>query len=657
MQAEHRSRGRSWSLWALVILLWTIAAAADQKVADIALGAAPQSLAVNPVSNKIYVTANNSNGADPGSVYVVDAVTYALLTVVTVGNSPGTGPNGIAVNSSTNLTYVADYGSNTVSVIDGANNYAVHAIAVGNGPENIAINESTNTIYVTNYLGNTVSAIDGATQNVTTISTGKGPRWLAVNPNTNKVYVTNSVDGTVTVIDGTSNAATIAVAASNSLGQIAVNPQTNTVYVGNNTAYQIGIAVIDGTKNTVTSTISMASCSTTSSCASSAVAVNSATNKVYVSNYLANTITVIDGAGGSVAAVLSVLSQPKSIAIDPATNRVYAANYLSGAITVIDGTTNQLAPPITVGLYPVSLGVTVNPDLIFVANNGSGSLSVINPSPPNPALPTVSITSPATNSVVSQTITVQASATSGLAVTGVQFSVDGTALGSMVTSTPYQISWDSTQVLDGSHTVTAMVEDSAGNTATASVSVTVANGPAYIALFPAPNSNTSVTVAAGGTAYYLLNLTSGNGFNGTVSLNCSGVPATAVCTISPASTAVAADSTLTVTLKVETVPQSASATRTGSGRAPFALAMMLLMPTALAAWQGARRRQALWHWITAGLVTLTILLSCCGGGGSPAVTYVPLLKSAGTASGNYTLTITATSGSATSSVTLTLNVT
>ena len=81
-----------------------------------------------------------------------------------VGISPGTGPNGIAVNATTNKTYVANYGSGTVSVIDGNNNYAVHSVLVGNGPDDIAVNETTDTTYVTNYTDNTVTAIDGATE-------------------------------------------------------------------------------------------------------------------------------------------------------------------------------------------------------------------------------------------------------------------------------------------------------------------------------------------------------------------------------------------------------------------------------------------------------------------------------------------------------------
>ena len=185
MQGNRRSSGLSWSLWAIVILLWAANAAGDQKVTDIPLGASPQSLAVNPGTNKIYVTSN------PNSVFVVDAVTHAVVITLTVGNSPGTGPNGITANTKTHQIYVADYGSNTVSVIDGTNgSYPVHSVAVGNGTAQCCGKRKYQHLYVTNYQDNTVSnQLLDLPETVTTIKTGVGPRWLAVNPITNKVYV------------------------------------------------------------------------------------------------------------------------------------------------------------------------------------------------------------------------------------------------------------------------------------------------------------------------------------------------------------------------------------------------------------------------------------------------------------------------------------
>ncbi|MDE3057019.1 MAG: T9SS type A sorting domain-containing protein [Bacteroidota bacterium] len=89
--------------------------------------------------------------------------------------------------------------------------------------------------------------------------------------------------------------------------------------------------------------------------------------------------------------------------------------------------------------------------------------------------PTVAFTAPANGTTVTGTITVSANATDNVNVAGVQFKVDGANLGSEVTTTPYSVSWNTTQAANGAHTLTAAARDSAGNTATASVTVTVSN--------------------------------------------------------------------------------------------------------------------------------------------------------------------------------------
>src|SRR5439155_4182144 len=91
--------------------------------------------------------------------------------------------------------------------------------------------------------------------------------------------------------------------------------------------------------------------------------------------------------------------------------------------------------------------------------------------------PTVSITAPAANATVSSTVTVSANASDNVGVAGVQFEIDGAPLGAEDTTAPYSAAWDTTTVVDGAHTVTAIARDAAGNvTTSAAVTVTVANG-------------------------------------------------------------------------------------------------------------------------------------------------------------------------------------
>jgi hypothetical protein len=87
--------------------------------------------------------------------------------------------------------------------------------------------------------------------------------------------------------------------------------------------------------------------------------------------------------------------------------------------------------------------------------------------------PTVSITAPASGTTVNGTTTLTANASDNVGVVGVQFKVDGANVGAEDTAAPYSISWTPT-VFSGTHTITAVARDAAGNTTTAtSVSITV----------------------------------------------------------------------------------------------------------------------------------------------------------------------------------------
>ena len=134
------------------------------------------------------------------------------------------------------------------------------------------------------------------------------------------------------------------------------------------------------------------------------------------------------------------------------------------------------------------LGVqyTSNPVTVTVSNAAP-------PPPPPPAdttPPTVRITSPSDGQTISGTVTVAASASDNVGVVGVQFQLDGANGGAEDRSAPYSISFDTTTTSDGSHTVTAIARDAAGNRRTsAPVTVTVANAPP-----PPPGDTTPPTV-------------------------------------------------------------------------------------------------------------------------------------------------------------------
>jgi hypothetical protein len=143
----------------------------------------------------------------------------------------------------------------------------------------------------------------------------------------------------------------------------------------------------------------------------------------------------------------------------------------------------------------------------------------------NCASPGVTMMAPVSPVNRSVTLSATVSAASGDMITAVNFLVDGAEIGAN-TGRPYTISWDSTTVSDGLHTIRAQVTDTMDRTTTsAAINVQVLNNPTFTValsptqLIPAPPAGAS------GTASLSAHLGSGS-LAGTVTL--SGVTASAV---------------------------------------------------------------------------------------------------------------------------------
>jgi hypothetical protein len=116
--------------------------------------------------------------------------------------------------------------------------------------------------------------------------------------------------------------------------------------------------------------------------------------------------------------------------------------------------------------------------------------------------PSVSITSPAAGATVSGTITMTANASDNVGVVGVQFLVDGVNVGAEATLAPYSAPWNTLSAANGSHVVTAVARDAAGNRGTAApVTVNVFNDTI------APPSVSITSPAAGATVSGRVNVT------------------------------------------------------------------------------------------------------------------------------------------------------
>jgi len=108
------------------------------------------------------------------------------------------------------------------------------------------------------------------------------------------------------------------------------------------------------------------------------------------------------------------------------------------------------------------------------------------------SFPSVSVQSP---SPVVGAVTITASASDNIGVSGVQFKLNGSDLGTEDLSNPFSVSWNTTSVPNGTHVLSAVARDAAGNKTTASnVSVMVSNSSAPP---PPTGSGPSITSLSG----------------------------------------------------------------------------------------------------------------------------------------------------------------
>jgi YVTN family beta-propeller protein len=86
-----------------------------------------------------------------------------IATIPTTGSSP----SALAINTVTNKIYVLNQSSGTVDVLDRATNSIVATVPVSSSISRLAINESTNKIYVVDPFAGSLSVIDGTSNTVT----------------------------------------------------------------------------------------------------------------------------------------------------------------------------------------------------------------------------------------------------------------------------------------------------------------------------------------------------------------------------------------------------------------------------------------------------------------------------------------------------------
>jgi YVTN family beta-propeller protein len=252
-------------LFAIAIAAVVFAAAADGVASPIAF---------NPLTGRVYF----GTAFDEETVSVVDGVSTAVIAKIVVGGTR----TSVAVNPTSNRIYVS-HGA-FVAVIGGVSNTVIDEIPFAASVNDIAVDPGTSRIYVALADVNEIKVIDAASNAVLDTVRFRGdetPRELALHPQKHRLYASmgnlNSPveQGHVVAINTSRNnvVATIPVG-SNPFG-LAVDYGLNRIYVANNLSG--GVMVIDGATNTL-----LPGPPPPQECCPVAVSVNQKNDTVYV---------------------------------------------------------------------------------------------------------------------------------------------------------------------------------------------------------------------------------------------------------------------------------------------------------------------------------------------------------------------------------------
>ncbi len=188
----------------------------------------------------------------------------------------------------------------------------------------------------------------------------------------------------------------------------------------------------------------------------------------------------------------------------------------------------------------------------------------------------------------------------------------------------------------GANQITAIYEGDTGNGPSMSNSISVtANQTAGLGDFTLASQIPQITVKAGSSGTFSLNLASLSNFSGSVALTCKPSSAQFSCSINPASVTLNGTVSATVTVNA-TLPNTAMAAPNGLWPVAGMVALCII-------WIGGRARRAFQRSLLFGLALLTVLAaSGCGGngGGSGGSGSNPPPNS--TPAGNYSVLVTGT---------------
>lgn len=105
--------------------------------------------------------------------------------------------------------------------------------------------------------------------------------------------------------------------------------------------------------------------------------VNSKTNKIYVVNYSAGTISVVDSLDDSVLSTIKVDNKPTSLVVNEKTSKIYVSYKDSNIVSIIDGLSNKVEGSFLVNNGDIVKDIDIDNNKLYFINRISSSILVV----------------------------------------------------------------------------------------------------------------------------------------------------------------------------------------------------------------------------------------------------------------------------------------
>ena len=320
------------------------------------------------------------SASGPGNVTWTLCLSNGQLLAGNAACSNGPYPEGVAWDSQNGYLYVANYGSDNVSVINGATDAVVGTVRVGSGPRDVAYDIGNGYLYVTNTNSDNVSVINGARDTVvSSVTVGNIPWGVAYDIGNGYLYMANDGSNNVSVINGATDAVVGSISVGNGPIAVAYDSGNGYLYVANFGSHNV--SVINGVTDAVVGSVTVG-------IYPYAVAYDSGNGYLYVANYGSDNMSVINGATDTVVGTIPVGTGPDGVAYDSANRYLYVTNANCpsspcgpGNVSLINGATDTVVGNIPVGAFPVGVAYDGANGYLYVTNGGSGSISIITTGP------------------------------------------------------------------------------------------------------------------------------------------------------------------------------------------------------------------------------------------------------------------------------------